>query len=147
MKHIHIDQYTAIFNAFLKEHGEHEETCIKTDLGNCHKELAFTDGAIWKECHRADGIVEFWNSEDSTSRAVDAGAENEWLSLGGGFTIPLNEKYSKSFTLANFYITKNGKYMMVELQSNWNSSYNETHFHTVANCGGTPMNVIAEYTR
>lgn len=147
MKHIHIDQYTAIFNAFLKEHGEHKETCDKSDWGDTYKEIYFSDGATWNECRRADGTLEFWNSKDSQSRMVDEGAENEWLSLGGGFTIPLNEKYSKSFTLANFYLTKNGKYMKVKLQSNWNSSYNETRFHNVENCGGTPMNVIAEYTR
>lgn len=147
MKHIHIDQYTAIFNAFLKEHGEHKETCDKSDWGDTYKEISFSDGATWNECRWADGTLEFWNSKDSKSRMVDEGVENEWLSLGGGFTIPLNEKYSKSFTLAHFYLTKNGKYMKVKLQSNWNSNYNETRFHTVENCGGTPINVIAEYTR
>ena len=98
MKHIHIDQYTAMFNAFLKEHGEHKETCDKSDWGDTYKEISFSDGATWNECRRADGTLEFWNSKDSKSRMVDEGAENEWLSLGGGFTIPLNEKYSKSFT-------------------------------------------------
>ena len=144
MKKIHIDDYAARFTAFLKEHGEYEERRAKYDDGDESKEITFKDGAFWNEYRNAGGAVEFWNSEDNESKAVDVGAENAWLNLGGGFTVNLNERYSKSFKYAFFHITKNGKYMKVELWSNWNSSCNKTRFYTVANYA-TPMNIIAEF--
>lgn len=144
MKRIHIDDYKSRLSLFIKKHGKFQEACEETDFGNSYKVVSFDDGATWNECRKKDGTVEFWNSEDSTSIIVDGGAENEWLSLGGGFSVRLNEKYAKDFDMAHFFLTKNGRYMRVELISSWNSSYDEKRYFPVAN-HGTPINIMAEF--
>ena len=76
--------------------------------------------------------------------SVGEGAENEWLSLGGGYSVRLNKKYAKDFDTVHFYISKTGEYMRVELISNWNSSYDEQRYFIVAN-HGTPINIMTEF--
>lgn len=68
------------------------------------------------------------------------GKEN-WLHLG--MAHKLNEKYSKSYDRAFFYISTDGKKIKVELWSNWNSSYNHTD---ILKAFATPFNAIREYT-
>ena len=144
MKRIHIDDYKYQLHNFIKKHGEYKETSEFHEGGSMYKELAFADGVNWYEFTSEDGVREFWNAEDNVRQVIDDGAENEWLHLGGGFSVRLNERYAAHYESAHFHLTKNGRYMKVELYSRWNSSYNQVRFFTVANLG-TPINIMAEF--
>ncbi len=65
-----------------------------------------------------------------------------WIHLGTSYA--LNEKYSKSYSRAFFYISLDGQEVKVELWSNWNRSYNTEEIHRTFQFG-TPFDVIKNY--
>lgn len=66
MTKVNSKEFYSIYTDFVKRHGEYKEVS-----DNTFKTLSFSDGSCWYE-NNTDGVIEFWNSEYSTSRKFNS---------------------------------------------------------------------------
>ena len=66
-----------------------------------------------------------------------------WIFLGVIYT--LTADYKKNYHLAHLYISKDGKQIKAQLQSNWNSTYDTDEIKSIDYFCGSAINAIHYY--
>ena len=140
------DEYLKLYNSFAMFHGESKE---ERDLvGDTQfKTKTFEDGAMWIEQFRANGEIEVDAIDENDERKeyfVKNPQTEEWIIIGNKYKNQLRASLKEDYEMARFHISSNGYWMMIVLQSNWNSSYDETRFVDMRK-GYDVFQVVAQY--